>query len=218
VNTVTAKKLRGRAIYSATRKGHAEFAEDIAQSVLLKFCEGRGKHQTVDQAVLDTLRSEYGVARNGSDVRKRNLFRAEPLEAVPRVRVDSSSGGDFERIIRVLRGTERAMVKLIYEWGFKAKEVGDLFGVTESRISQRLFEVQKRISSAMAIEEQRPAQVVFAQSEIKAWRERERQRGLEILSEEKGNGMEHGETYGLEEAQFWSMEINHEASVPQWFA
>ena len=55
-----AKELRKRAIASATRYGFAGSAEDIAQEVLCRFVEGRGKHQTVDQAVIDVIRSEHG--------------------------------------------------------------------------------------------------------------------------------------------------------------
>jgi len=198
--------------------GWVNDAEDIAQEVLLKFCEGRGQHQTIDQAVGDLIRGKYRVLGFSRNEHRRQRLRMVPVEDARGVAAPEAIGRDFENIIGSLQGLERVMVKLRYEWGFTAREIADCFGVTESRISQRLKGIQKGLSLEMALDEQRPDQVVRSKAELEAWREREKERLVSGLLPPATAGMECPEDREMAEGKFWEVEIDHGASFPEWFA
>lgn len=154
-----AKRFRDRAIFSARKRGFTEQAEDLAQDVLLKFISGSGTGQTVDQAVIDAVRGSLGDSRSHSSELRRN-FHLYPIgmddlaaSEVPRRHPQDRLG--FESIIQGLNSTDRAVVCLRFIWGLDGKEIGHCFGVTESRISQRLQRIQAGLSEALSREEQR---------------------------------------------------------------
>lgn len=144
----TARKLYRRAIFSARAYGFGDFATDIAQEVLKKFAAGRGKSQTVDQAVVDVIRSMFGRPKSVNHEVKLALENARELTPAlgnqvlrvdPREEIDTRI--DFERLSKALRFDERVILRLWIDWGLNQEEIGEVIGVTHSRISQKLRDI-----------------------------------------------------------------------------
>lgn len=219
-----AKKLLMRAKASAKRLGFGSIAEDLAQAVLLRFCEGRGQHQTVDQAVIDAIRAEFGSPRTPGHERRKAVQRpVAGMEAARGIGVEPRDGLDFERLTGMLEERDRAIAKLIYVWGLTEQEIGDLFGISESRISQRHTVIQARLSEALAKE--KPRAHASSRTEVRAQEvqgpgfSREAPPSLEeILS-----GLpEARPILGCEsdrpvaEIEPWQMALDYEASFQEW--
>lgn len=148
-----ANELRRRAKLSAVRKGFTEDSDDLAQEVLLSFLEGRGQHQTVDYAVIDAIRRDRGDSRNGRfKPRKRERRPHCELKEHHSIGESHESRGDFERIIGLLKGGRRAIAVLFFEWELTQKEIGNCFGITESRVSQWILEIESVLRGKLSRE------------------------------------------------------------------
>lgn len=151
MDEATAARLRKRAVLSAARMGFTERSEDLAHDAIVEWLEGRGQHQTVDQAVIDAIRRAFGrPGLPGHELRRNLEQRPKSMDRLARHtsrEVDRDSVHDFDRLIRTLEPIQRAIVCLRYVWGFQEIEIAQCFGVSESRISQRLQAALSRIAS-----------------------------------------------------------------------
>lgn len=139
-----ARKLHKSALISAKKFGFYEARFDIAQEVVSKIAEGKGKHQTVDQAVIDIIRKNYGRPGTPGFKRKhalQNASRHTGKEGSTKLRQEE--GNEFHYLLQMLHGIERAVICLIFQWGFSVKEVAYVFGFSKSRASQ----VKKRATA-----------------------------------------------------------------------
>lgn len=110
---------------------------------------------------------------------------------------------------------------MIYVWGFKEIEIAHCFGVTESRISQRLKGLQARLSQTLAVQELSPVEGVRKEVSEISERERAVQACLATLLPTKGSEqpwMELPEVSEVEKEKAWALEGHHEEGVPEWFA
>lgn len=116
-----------------------EHAEDFAQWAVLKFIEGR--KASVPQLYVDFLRLELGDGRTKG--KRPKACSDTVLEKIPAKAKDTDfSGGQLESF-------DRALVFLIYKWGFSEVEVAECFGVGKSRVSQRLKRVKKELKGKL---------------------------------------------------------------------
>lgn len=145
ITKANAAKYHRRAKISAGRKGFNQDADDIAQGVILAMLEGRHQHATIDQAVIDAIRKRYGRPDTAQFAARTALRTALPIGKRNSDKLGSVNDGkrlddrlDIERMVRALKGDERALFVLIYKWGFTYPEAGECFGVSQSRICQRL--------------------------------------------------------------------------------
>ena len=121
----------------------------------MRMFEGRHQHATIDQAVIDYLRANYGGTRLRGNPQRQNLERAHHVEPGDLDRLlpvdtgrESPDRLDFDECARWIGNQiDRASFGLSFKWGLNAAEIGDLFGFSESRVSQRLERVQKCISA-----------------------------------------------------------------------
>lgn len=149
-----ANKFRKRALISAAKYGFSEHAEDIAQEVLLHFLEGRGKSQTVDQAVIDSIRRKFGrVGATGFSARNA-LAMAESIETEDGQREFTApiSGGqlvdddrDLERVGRLFEGVDAVIFRMRFKEEMLQDEIAKVLGVTESRICQRVKSMESEM-------------------------------------------------------------------------
>lgn len=193
MNEKTAARLRKRAVLSAARMGFTEQSEDFAHDAILEWLEGGGQHQTVDQAVIDAVRRAYGRPGLPGHQLRRNLEqrpkRMDALARLPGHSVNRDSVHDFERLIQPLGSVDRAIVCLNYVWGFKEIEIAAIFGITESRISQRLSSAVSRIAQR---ERKRGQPKALSPNEEQARREREASGQVESMGEEEKFGISPG--------------------------
>lgn len=139
--------LRKRLESVGRRWGLGDEARDFASDVLLRRLEGIGLTQTPLQSLIDYFRRTNRGTRGG---RVRDAVSCGELgidgdrlaALIPDNRTqDFCLGGsknlqEIERLCSGLKTRDRASVILWLVWGFTAAEIGFLFGVTESRISQ----------------------------------------------------------------------------------
>lgn len=202
----TAAHLLKRLKASASILGFGSEAEEISQAVLTRMLEGRHKHATCEQAVIDYLRSNYGRKGEPSyDLRqaftlKRLSFEEYFIEHPGQFGTESPNRSYAFDILGYFRGVERAMFLLNHYWGFNEVEIGNLFGVSESRVSQRLQSLQGRLSARIKAE---------------AWNERKREgkmEGILLPEAESESGLEQGTFERMEIGQSWQMEKLNEES------
>jgi DNA-directed RNA polymerase specialized sigma24 family protein len=104
--------------------------DDLLQDVAVRFLEGETK-QTVNQMVIDAIRKKYGR----SEIRKAianpvsNSYAEKELVTRP-------TDPDYKMICDLMPRHERSLIKLYFEWGFLYREIGDVFGVSESQAKQ----------------------------------------------------------------------------------
>lgn len=106
--------------------------DDCVQEVLLSFWLN-GKGQTVEQAVIDFLR-KYGAGRKGSKGYDSKLMMINASEIPESLTVESDQHFEFD-ICECLHGRVSEIAKL-YGEGYTLKEIGEKFGISESRCSQ----------------------------------------------------------------------------------
>jgi len=197
------KKIRSRIVHSyKTKTGRTEGSDDCAQEIITRLLEGRHKHATIDQAVIDYLRQHRNLKGFRSRFKKQDYPVTHSYEQGEFDNfIGSDFGGDvdsridFDRLANRLRGFERCVTILHYKDDLSEKEIGYYFGVTESRVSQWLQRIKKRLSAREA-QEQRS--------------QRERSAELESVLRTKKNGnargMEQKTNYSMEKEQSFEME------------
>lgn len=201
--------IQERIKFSCRKMGRPDICEEAAQEVYARLLEGKHKHATIDQAVIDYLRTvsgRKGVPSYASRQAFEHSYSYEPRhDANSIVRsfgINMDDRLDVRRLIGMVRHWERAIMNLYFVEGYGQAEIGNFFGVSESRVSQWLERIQKRISNRVGSEESR------LRGQAKE--------GLETILSEKANGnrwrVEQGQIEGLARCKSWAMEILDEAS------
>lgn len=136
-------------------------ASDFAQEYVCGVLEGKHRHQTIDQFVIDVLRKRSGrKGSSGYDARQ-NLSNATTLDTYE----DSDRriySDDLDA--RIHRDRNRKFIKSrmfeLYTEGFSMKEIGEQYGLSEVRVSQKLKVVAERIEKIEFIDHLRVNKVV----------------------------------------------------------
>lgn len=140
--------------------------EDFRQFKHLKRLQGRKANN--HQLLVDYFRQNFGDSRTKSIYNKRRiLFPGEAKENIlyengepislrnnqmddfqienDKGRIYRDNIGGIEKYITGIKGTSRAIIVLLYFWGLNEVEISNLYNVSESRISQMVKIIQKRI-------------------------------------------------------------------------
>lgn len=163
-------KLGKRIKFSASKMGFGRISDDIAQEILCRMLEGRHQHATVDQAVIDYLRREFGHKRSRSYDARYALATAGNADSEYSFnsigtdpRGDLDVRWDAERLVELLRGRDRIIANQYYLEGYSEAEVANFHNVSESRVCQILKRIQsglsKRVAKAAAYKGYREAQM-----------------------------------------------------------
>jgi RNA polymerase sigma factor (sigma-70 family) len=135
------EKLRRSAFIAARKLGaNGVDADDFANEAMLAWLEGHWRGQTVNQAVISAYRKIYG--RGKARMTYVELDHDEPRES-------QAHGFDYNAWVSELEERDRAMIKLKYEWGMEGIEIADLFGISKSRVSQRLKILEGKMKERM---------------------------------------------------------------------
>jgi hypothetical protein len=111
-----------------------------------------------------------------------------------------------------------AVYILAHHWEFTLQEIGDLFAVTESRISQRLSLVEARVFAALQKEERRPDEEIARRLAEDAQGSGWISAGLASLGEAKREGAPGGAHPSVASEEPGALEGDHEEVFPEWFA
>lgn len=121
-----------------------QYKEDFASFCALKWVQGKGLDTSLYRLGIDFLRTfTFGDGAHGiSDVLGQDILQLDwALSA-------GSQSIELNRFINkdALRGDwlterERTFLILFFEWGFTSKEIADVLGLSETRMSQFIREV-----------------------------------------------------------------------------
>lgn len=157
--------------YGRSKGLKQEDAEDFATEYYMRVMQG--KKQTLKQYYIDYLRRTFGDTRTPSGKLKSNSRRFGDGEAEGQSEVfggcDFQHRGSLERslgdnreirqqltkIRNVAGKTSVACFLLFKKFGLSLQEIADVFGVSESRISQRTTKVEAAIAKIKRREESR---------------------------------------------------------------
>lgn len=213
------RRLRDRVAFIARRSGQLQESEDFTHEILLQRYRGVGKHQTVDQSYIDALRrigwgtrggrSGYsGYVHSLDSCQDSKTFRSEIANTATNIPFSTDILSDFKVLIEGLPQILRVITILIYVWGFTEKEVGHCLGVSDSRVSQRLREVEKRIQ-----------QVIREAKAAGSPRSTKREIELETVlrkTKEQISQVECRTDQTMATAESRQMEVSHEESFDPW--
>jgi DNA-directed RNA polymerase specialized sigma24 family protein len=149
MNKVTASQLIKKVKKWANTNGFESDAEDMAQYALFKVAQSRKAH--VSQLCIDYVRQTYG--RTGKTPSKSQAaqaiekrFYSELSDKYKELTYSTDMEAlDFEVLKKSLAAKDRAIVTLRFKWGMTDKEIGDCFGLSESRIRQNFSEIKKQL-------------------------------------------------------------------------
>jgi len=175
-------------------------ADDCAQEILKRMLEGRNQHQTIDQAVIDYLRTDSGrKGLPGYNARKKLQYAhsLEPTSLERLLDLDHGRKSPYRLDFEECRGwignqIDRAIFDLFYRWGLNEVEIGNLFGFAGSRASQRLKRIQSSLSARIKAQESRNASGKMAQI-----LRQETERNLWGMGQITFTRMEIGESFGV---------------------
>jgi DNA-directed RNA polymerase specialized sigma24 family protein len=195
----TIKKFEKRIRYATARYGRPDLGNEASQEILCRMLEGRHQHSTIDQAVIDYLRERCGSKKLLSHIERKNFEYANSYEQGSFDKfVSTSMGGDLDarldlgRVFSHLRAQDVAVMNLWIRMGYSEVEIGDIFGVSESRVSQWISRIQKCLSTRAKAEESRI-------------RSREMAAVLPQKAEGNQRGLEQGPYQGMAFIESWPL-------------
>ena len=157
-------------------------ADDCAQEVIARMLAGQHQHSTIDQAVIDYLRTNSGrKGLPGYSARKKleHAYSPEPRDMERLLNLANGRKSpdrlDFDECASWIGNqVDRGCLGLFYKWGLDETEIGNLFGFSCSRVSQRLKRIQSCISERIKAKESRAASgemaaVLRPQAERQLW-------------------------------------------------
>lgn len=157
--------MQRKARNAALARGWKNIADDFAAQVVIDLIEGRPGN--IDWLFTDFLRREYGDTRSLSGSQRsadrlsgRSLDQpagceSEMLlsECIGSPEPDPEPLGSSWRDRVVLFGRSAIIARLYLDLEFTEQEIGEIFGVSMSRISQLLRPIKKTIEKAAIVEE-----------------------------------------------------------------
>lgn len=134
-------------IYALKKGLSDEDAKDAAQEISSKIAMGR--KASIEHIFIDYLRKDFGDPRSNSySNRLAGHKKYESLDSHEGLQSTSPRDRDnLNYCAGLLNGKDRIIFVLYYGWGLHEVEVGNLYKVSESRVSQWLKGIQKRLSA-----------------------------------------------------------------------
>lgn len=115
-----------------------DFIQFAAEALL------RGRKATVGQLFIDFIRQEYGDSRHQTHWHFKFNNSVE-LEDGMEGHVVDQHDLDFTRIVDKFEGVDRSILILHYVWGMTLKEIGYAVNLSESAVSLRMTDINKRL-------------------------------------------------------------------------
>lgn len=131
--------------------------EDCVHEIICRYLEGYHAKATIEQATIDYLRLSIGDKRTGSGILKHNAI-LQWQEKTPDILFDKlqdvENKIDAHKILSKLDENPRfaraaKMARLYFIEGYRLREIGEEFNLTESRITQILKRVIRRLSESV---------------------------------------------------------------------
>ena len=143
-------------IRTATKMGYEHMAADFAAWRAIQLLEGKGHHQSTEQALVDFVRNEYGRTFFSENTNPKNI--SLPRDALKRIHRTKKTHppvarteptltlnlGNGAKLMETMQAA-RAIIILRGKWGLDFQEIAEILGVSPSRISQLLTEARNQL-------------------------------------------------------------------------
>jgi RNA polymerase sigma factor (sigma-70 family) len=152
----------------ASKYGLGEEAEDFAQWLVLQKLQGKGLYQQIKHSLVDYYRATGRSKRAASFVASNKFveYTEEPIEkdvvmAESSRRMWKHQEGTFtepleifdrrmlEKLVVSLKPTQRMVMEMYFFQDLNLKEIGKKLRVTESRVSQILRPIKKKLKNCL---------------------------------------------------------------------
>lgn len=141
------KKAIEAAIEEFEKSGERPTDEQVAESLELSVEQFRRARAGVQEREIQTI--EISDIQQFTREDRQALLTSSAKSYDIEAKIDAMR--KIEEICRGHHSINRAMYKLYVIWGFKLHEIAELFGVTESRVSQRVQRVASGIRDEIAL-------------------------------------------------------------------
>lgn len=146
-------KYRKKAYSHARSHGDFQNADDFGSFVLIELLRGRvrlGKRPNMEYLYLDWKRDEFGCARSKDGIAKLTATVVSDIENIEILApVDTENEWDELCNQHGLSGEERVIFLLQTKWQLTDKEIGELYGLSSGRISQKSIALKEIIIRKM---------------------------------------------------------------------
>lgn len=140
-------------IRTATKMGYEHMAADFAAWRAILLLEGKGEHQSTEQALIDFVRNEYGRTFFSENTKPKDRSTSkDALKRIHRTKKTHPPVARTEPLMTLNLGkgaklmetmqAARTIIVLHGKWGFSFQEIAECFGVHPSRITQILVEAR----------------------------------------------------------------------------
>lgn len=141
------KAIRGKAFEIAKSYGMLDHAEDFAQEAAFQYSKGR--KAVMSLMFIDYIRKAFGDTRTESnkELNQSRLGESRYFEEVdPNVHgYEPEMSSDIRHCQNNLTDQDRVIFTLLCKYGLSMAEIGDVLGVSESRICQHMGEIKKKL-------------------------------------------------------------------------
>lgn len=158
VNIAKLLDLKDRAAMESYRFGNIfQSPEDAGQEYVLRLLEGRHRHATVGQAMIDIAREISGRSNSPNQKQRQNVMTAIPvmtevLDRKPALAPDVDTSMLFEGLMIGLSKQQRRVIEM-FRIGYTFGDIGKDMELSEARVHQ----IYKRaVASMKARSERRP--------------------------------------------------------------
>lgn len=157
VNEEDANRFRSRALISAKKKGFIQDSEDLAHDLFVDWCSRDAKGQTVNHAIIDAIRRVAGRSTSPEFEARANVaFRdrqvsLDLLENRAGKVSNLDLALDYQAVVKQLKQPERVIFVLCHTWGMKQREIAEIFGVSEAKMSQELRAIERKVRTLMQV-------------------------------------------------------------------
>lgn len=137
------EKIKAIAINETIKFNKPELADDFVQfsaEALL-----RGRKATVGQLFIDFIRQEFGDSRKTKRPERLKFNNSLQWEDWMDQEVVDKHDLDFTKMVDKFEGMDRSILILHYVWGMTLKEIGYAVGLSESGVSLRFTDINKRL-------------------------------------------------------------------------
>jgi len=168
-------------------------ARDVLQEYECCLLEGKALNQKPKYFVIDYLRKHNADKRYlSNNVISQFEERGQAIVGgLPRFKL--SSGQDYFEYGKFIKGRDKIVFNLFYRWGINETEISNIFGVSLSRVSQRVKRISERIRKKIKKEKQREKKISL--EEVLREKTKREWWGVELF---KSQEMEIGSPFGVE--------------------
>ena len=127
---------------ACTRLGSAADAEDAVQETFLRLLTARPAFRDAEHEKAWLIRT---TLQRASDIRRKALRRAVPLEEIQEPVAPESPGEELRSTVRALPEKYGTVIHLYYYEGYTIKEIARLLGLPAATVGTRLARGRERL-------------------------------------------------------------------------